>query len=142
MPRTVHSTPPQPIRACGWVISQPGHYALTKDLNCSGTLASGVTIKASDVTLHLASFSISSDDCDPSSKNDSYRIVVIGGLTGVHIDGGTVKGFNDGIVLSSNTSSIEDITIQDSCVFGIAVQGKEDKLVRNIVTKIKVMESG
>lgn len=130
-------TPPQPVAKCGFNIGFPGTYALTANLDCSGTLASAITINASNVVLHLASYSITSSDCDPSSKNSIYGIWVMGGFNGVHIDGGAVKGFNDGIVLSSNESSVENVTVQNSCAFGIAVQGKENQLVRNIITNNK-----
>src|SRR5262249_35792542 len=42
------------VTACGQTLSTPGEYTLAGDLDCSGTLANGVTITASNVTLHLA----------------------------------------------------------------------------------------
>jgi parallel beta-helix repeat protein len=53
----------------------------------------------------------------------------------VQIDGGTVSGFNDGIILSSSASRVRGMTVMDACVFGIAVSGQNNRLERNVVTK-------
>src|ERR1700722_3995072 len=101
------------VTTCGQTLNRSGEYQLAKNLNCSSTFANGVTINASNVVLHLASFSISSSDCN--LNKDINGIFVGGGLTGVRIDGGTVKGFNDGIVLSSSNSSIAGTAVQGAC---------------------------
>ena len=47
---------PIPITACGTTISQPGKYRLAGDL--LGCVANGITIRSSDVTLHLGGHTI------------------------------------------------------------------------------------
>lgn len=125
---------PTPVTACGQVLSAAGEYVLTTDLNCTGTPGdyNGVTITASNVVLHLAGHTISSSDCD-LTRNIS-GIFVAGGITGVKIDGGTVNGFNDGIVLSSSHSAVEGMTVRNACEFGIAVQGEKNRVETNVVT--------
>ena len=125
---------PTPVTTCGQVLSVAGEYVLTTDLNCTGTPGdyNGITITASNVVLHLAGHIIASSDCD-TSRNIS-GIFVAGGIMGVKIDGGTVIGFNDGIVLSSSHSRVEGMTVRNACEFGIAVQGEKNRVETNVVT--------
>ena len=123
-----------PVTTCGQVLDQPGEYLLTTNLDCSGGEGdyNGVTITASDVNFHLAGHTIASSDCD-TNRNIS-GIAVIGGLTHVKIDGGTIIGFNDGIVLASSDSHVKGMTVQNACVFGIVVQGSNNVVQTNVVT--------
>jgi len=112
-----------PVTACGQTLDVPGgKYILTVDLDCSGTLANGINITAGSVFFHLAGHTISSTDCGPSKGVGG--IVVSGGISGVRIDGGTVKGFNDGVVLYPSSSRMSGMTVTNACVFGIAVSGQ------------------
>src|SRR5262245_4571807 len=121
-----------PVTVCGQTLSAPGEYVLTGNLACSGAV-SGVIITASNVVFHMAGHTISNTTCDLSQTFGG--IFVQGGISGVQIDGGTVSGFNDGIILSSSTSRVKGMTVTDACVFGIAVSGKNNRLERNVVTK-------
>jgi parallel beta-helix repeat protein len=125
---------PTPVTTCGQVLSVAGEYVLTTDLDCTGTAGdyNGVTITASNVVFHLAGHTISTADCD-QNRNIS-GIFVAGGITGVKIDGGTVIGFNDGILLSSSNSLVTGMTVRNSCIFGIAVQGEDNRVETNVVT--------
>ena len=130
------STPtptPIPVTTCGQILDQAGEYVLTTDLDCSGTSGdyNGVTITANNVGFHLAGHTISSSDCD-LGRNIS-GIAVAGGLSGVKIDGGTVIGFNDGVLLASSNSRVEGMTVKNACVFGIVVQGVENLVETNVV---------
>jgi len=82
------------VTACGQTLNAPGEYVLAGDLDCSGTTNNGVTITASNVVFHLAGYTIKG-----SCTSGDGGIVVNPGVSGVQIDGGTVSGFNDGIVL-------------------------------------------
>ena len=118
-----------PVSACGQILSAPGEYVLTGDLNCSGTPNNGVTITASDVIFHLAGHTITGD-----CFSGDGGIVVNSGISGVQIDGGTVSGFNDGIVLNSSNSRVSGMTITATCVFGMAVSGQSNRIETNVVT--------
>jgi hypothetical protein len=121
-----------PVTICGQTLASPGAYILAADLDCSGTLASGVNITASNVIFHLAGHTLSSTDC--SQTQTVYGIFVVGGITNVRIDGGTVKGFTDGIVLSSSNSRVRGMTVTSACLFGIAVQGQNNQVDTSVVT--------
>lgn len=125
-------TPVDPSGGCPQTLSAPGEYILTGDLTCTGAV-SGVIITASSVIFHLAGHTISNTTCDLSQTFGG--IFVQGGIAGVQIDGGTVSGFNDGIILSSSASRVRGMTMADACVFGMAVSGQNNRLEKNVVTK-------
>ena len=121
-----------PAVGCGGEpLSEPGHYILTRDLACSGAV-NGIVITASDVVLHLAGHTISNETCDPNEN--VIGIFVTGGLTGVTIEGGTVSGFNDGIILSSSQSRVTGMTVSGACYYGILGQADENRIDNNVVT--------
>jgi len=125
-----------PVTTCGQTLAVPGQYVLIADLNCSGTFANGVNITASNVTLHLGNHTLSSIDCDLSKT--IYGIFVPGDISGVKIDGGTVRGFVDGIVLSSSHSKVSATTVTGACQFGIAVQNDGNTVTASRVTRNNV----
>lgn len=119
------------VTACGQNLASAGEYVLDTDLDCSGTLASGVEITASNVVFHLAGHTLASTDCD-LSKNIG-GVFVHDGLTGVKIDGGTVRGFNDGIDINLSTSHVSAMTVLSACVFGIALSGQNNQVDTSVV---------
>ncbi|NOT55635.1 MAG: right-handed parallel beta-helix repeat-containing protein [Deltaproteobacteria bacterium] len=123
-----------PVTTCGQTLSVSGEYLLTRNLVCpdTGVDFNGVTITASNVVFHLAGRSISSTVCD-LTRNIS-GIFVTGGLSGVRVDGGTVRGFNDGIVLSSSNSRVVGMTVTKACAFGILGGGENNWIEENVVT--------
>ena len=124
-------TPVNPVDGCGQTLSVPGEYVLTGDLPCTGAV-SGVRIASSNVTFHLAGHTISNATCDDSQT--FAGIFVNGGTSNVEVEGGTVQGFNDGIVLSSSHSRVRGMTVQNACAFGILVQGANNRVLTNVVT--------
>ena len=121
-----------PGGGCAQTLSAAGEYVLTGDLHCSGTFGNGIDITASNVVFHLAGHTISSTDCD-LTKNIS-GIFVQGGISNVLIDGGTVSGFNDGIVLSSTSSLVRGMKTTGACAFGIAISGQNNQVDTSVVT--------
>jgi parallel beta-helix repeat protein len=117
------------VTTCGQTLSAPGEYVLTGDLDCSSTTGNGVTITASNVVFHLAGYTIKG-----GCTSGDGGIVVNLGISGVQIDGGTVSGFNDGIVLHSSASRVRGVTVTDSCAFGMAVSGQNNRIETNVVT--------
>lgn len=135
LPGTVSAqtpTPVSPADGCGQTLSVPGEYVLTGDLPCTGAV-NGVRISSSGVTFHLAGHTISNATCDDSQT--FAGIFVDGGTSNVEIEGGTVQGFNDGIVLSSSHSRVRGMTVQNACAVGILVQGVNNRVLTNVVTR-------
>jgi hypothetical protein len=122
-----------PVTACGQTLDVPGGaYILTVDLDCSGTLANGVNITASNVVFHLAGHTISSTDCDVTKGIQGIFVSLA--ISGVRIDGGTVRGFNDGIGLNSSNSRVNAMTVTNACFFGIALQNQNNQVDTSVVT--------
>jgi hypothetical protein len=111
-----------PAKGCGQELDTAGEeYVLTGDLSCS-TVSSGVRITASGVVFHLAGHTISGDFCDLSHTLGG--IVLEGDITDVLVEGGTISGFNDGIIFSGSKSRVRGMTVTGACVFGIVVSGE------------------
>jgi hypothetical protein len=131
----LHATPAiaqTNVSTCGQTLAVPGQYILTADLDCTGTHASGINVTASKVVFHLAGHTIASTDCD--MDREVYGIFVHGGLSHVRIDGGTVRGFTDGVVLSSSSSRVSGMTVTGACLFGIAVTGSGNEVDTSVVS--------
>lgn len=134
--------PVNPVDGCGQTLPKLGddgtkEYVLTGDLACSGAV-NGVNITASGVTFHLAGHTISNPTACVALENmESVGIFAHGGILKVYIDGGTVSGFNDGIVLSSSKSRVRGMTVTEACVFGILVGGVKNRVYTNVVTANK-----
>lgn len=120
------------VTACGQNLSAAGQYILVTDLDCSGTLASGIDITASNVVFHLAGHTIASTACDLSIN--MAGIFVHDGLSGVVVEGGTVRGFNDGVDISLSTSHVTGMTVTSACVVGIAISGQKNQVDTSVVT--------
>lgn len=119
------------VTACGQNLSSSGEYILTGNLDCSGTLADGVDISANNVIFHLAGHMISSTDCDGTKSIEGIAVL---GVSGVKIEGGTVRGFNDGIALASTHARVTGMTVTGACVFGIPISGQGNQLDTSVVT--------
>jgi parallel beta-helix repeat protein len=117
------------VTTCGQTLSASGEYALAGDLDCSSTTNNGATITASNVIFHLAGHTLVG-----ACTSGDGGIVVNPGISGVQIDGGTVSGFNDGIVLHSSASRVRGMTVTGACAFGIAVSGQNNRIETNVVT--------
>jgi hypothetical protein len=115
------------ITTCSQTLSTPGTYVLKTDLTCPGA-TTGVVINASNVTLHLVGHTITGDACNGNG------IVVNGGFTGITVDGGTVRGFIDGIVLYSANSRVTAMTVTKACTFGLAISGTSNQVDTSSVT--------
>jgi len=120
------------VTQCGQTLTTPGEYILTTDLSCNGTFGNGIVISANDVILHLAGHTIASTDCDGTKAISG--ISVEGGVSGVQIDGGTIRGFNDGIALAASGSHISGMTVTGACFFGIALSGTDNQVDTSTVT--------
>lgn len=120
-----------PAVGCDYALDKAGEeYVLTGDLSCTAK-TSGLRITESGVVLHLAGHTISSPFCDLS-----YTLVGVlleGYLTDVVVEGGTVTGFNDGILLSGARNRARGMTATGACVFGVVISGEDNVLDTSVV---------
>jgi hypothetical protein len=123
-----------PVTACGTIISAAGDYQLTANLGpCSGD---GVVIVASDVNFDLAGFAITGVSTPQSCDTDSpqYGIHVTAAASNVHVTGGTVGGFVDGVVLFASQSRASALILSAHCLFGIVVAGTGNVVAGSTIT--------
>jgi hypothetical protein len=120
-----------PISTCGFVVSAPGSYSLTADLTCT---AVGILVAASNVDLDLNHHVVSNgstndvgiitatkDPFVPGTPGLDFSSCV--SVTGVHIHDGTVKNFNQGIVICSSSAASNGPSVNMSAtVDHIAIQ--------------------
>jgi hypothetical protein len=125
--------PRTPISLAPYTISQPGSYFLTTNLNLTTGL-SAITIAASDVTLDLSGFTISSTTYPLTlgsgiliSSNLSNITIKNGFIHGGTIDLGNGNfsggGFGSGISLSGNAPN--NVEVAHISVSGVAYYGIE-----------------
>lgn len=127
----IHSAQAQTlVTTCGQTLSTPGQYLLANNLDCTNTSTHGIEITASNVTFHLGGHTMKNDACNQSFDG----IVADSGLSNVVIDGGTVSGFNDGIVLYSSNSRASGMTVTSACEFGMAISGANNQVDTSVVT--------
>ena len=122
--------PVDPAGGCGQTLTTSGQYILTGDLVCIGPQV-GIFIDASNVVLHLAGHTIANTTCDDTA--DVVGIFVLGGHKRVEIEGGTISGFNDGVILSSSNSRVSGMTVTGACFFGILGGADHNRIENNTV---------
>ena len=97
-----------PVSTCGAILSVPGDYKVTADLLvCPGSFAffGAITIVSSDVHLHMKGHQITCDDVDGVPN---VGITVVPGLSGVHIEHGSITGCDVGILMIATSQSKTD----------------------------------
>jgi hypothetical protein len=103
-----------------YVISTPGSYKLTTNLNVSGAGVSAIDIETSNVTLDLGGYTIAGPvNCTSTSCNsaaNTYSAGVYAYNQDVLVQNGYIKGFYTCLNLSDGTVQNLNIT---SCVNGI-----------------------
>lgn len=115
--------PRTPISALPYVISQPGSYYLTRNLE--GGLAGGLVIMASGVTLDLMGFTL--------GGGPGIGISVPGNRANVRIRNGTVRGWADAGIEAGNTVNavMEDLIIANNG--GRGLNAGQQAIVRKCV---------
>jgi hypothetical protein len=129
--------PPPPIivdpaLGCGQTLDFPNRtYILGGDLWCPEP-GDGVVIAASGVTFHLAGHTIASPVCDTSQFVSG--IVIDPAAVNVRVEGGTVSGFNDGLLLYGTRNRVRGMTFTGACVWGIVVSGLALAVETSVIT--------
>ena len=108
------------VVACGTSSSADGEQMiLTANLACAGT---AVTITHNKVHFDLQGFTISGPGSSPSGPCPFAIGVNVVGASRVHINGGTITNFFDGIRLSgTHDSHVNGMTLTANCAFGVSV---------------------
>jgi parallel beta-helix repeat protein len=93
-------------------------------------------ITANNVRFTLGGYTISgvstTESCD--TDNPQLGIHAMAPATAVRVNGGTVTGFVDGIVLYSSKSRVHAMNVTNNCVFGIAVSGTGNVVDTSVIT--------
>ena len=122
--------PRTPISTAPFTISVPGSYYLTTNLTVSS--GNGITIGASDVTLDLSGFTISSTDPANTGQGISSGVHTNIAIYNGHISGGVTNqagtysgsGFGNGISAgSSYNMRVSDVSVSGCRFNGINLSG-------------------
>ena len=127
--KTLHQIEPRtPIFNLPFTISQSGSYYFTANLQFSAASGDAITISASDVTLDLNGFAITSDPAVTGSA-----IVVSGAPQNISVRNGSIRGssalpalagFSNGIsAVTAKNTSFERLLIANCRVDGIKTVG-------------------
>lgn len=125
-------------------ISAPGRYLLTSNLTATSAGVTAIQISASPVDLDLGGFTIDGGSTcigypvGSCAGSTSQRGVVVTGSNRItRIRNGTVKGFDNGILLDSalDGTVLEDIVVSDSRSDGIVLDAPSaTALLRRVVS--------
>ncbi len=129
------------IASLPYTISAPGHYCLSGDLDHNSTTGSAIRINADDVDLDLQGHRIRGV---PGTFGTSAYGIYEKKQNHVVIHDGSVRGFSQGVVLSSGGTAAgsaectaERLIVEQSTYVGINVQG-----VRHIVRDNEIRDVG
>jgi parallel beta-helix repeat protein len=99
--------------ACPYTIPAPGTYVLAADLPCPAGFAA-ITVKANNVQLVLGKHTLA------SPQGGSFVGVFADGVTGLRVVGGTVTGFERGILIAAASGAgISGTTVSGNGGLGI-----------------------
>ncbi len=100
------------------VITKPGSYILTSNLNVTSTTSNAINIQASNVTLNLNGFSITGpNSCNATSCSGNvsgYGIYASSAYTGTTVENGAVSGFYFDVLLFNG--NIHDLALSSSII--------------------------
>lgn len=108
----------------GFIIDEPGHYFLIGDESVEEGM-SGIRITASDVTLDLNGFTLST----PSQVVFANGIAFSLAQSNITIRNGTLRNFGDGGITVPNNSLVENVQLIDCDLTGI--DAGDNSVVRN-----------
>ena len=133
-----------PITKGGFIISKPGKYFLTKNINALIPLnynsPVGIVIQTSDVELDLAGFTIG------PTNNLGIGIYLVNGVSRVRIHNGRVQGVQTAVLSEVNgaisSCLFERLQIAECTNDSFRIKGQESVVRSCIVTKIAVQHHG
>jgi hypothetical protein len=122
-----------------FIISGPGSYCLTGDMEKPMQMGTAVTINSDNVLLDLGGYRI--DGGDTEKKGQAFGIYAIS-RKNIIIKNGTVRGFMNGITITedagtvSQANVVEDIRSEMNWSVGMLVTGRGNIVRRNRVIDI------
>ena len=99
---------------CNMTITLPGQYVLNSDLTCGA--APGLAVAANDVHINFNGHTLSGPGTGTGIITANGGACV--GVTGLHLNGGTVTGFETGIKLCAPASTTMDAHVNGMTVIG------------------------
>jgi len=117
------------ITAVPYTISKSGVYHFTKDLNFSATNAAAINIAAADVVIDLNAHAL----VDVLGAATTTIGINCDGSNRVTIKNGTIRGFQNGVVLNSNGGRVADLLVTNNFGSGITVVGNNTQILHNRV---------
>jgi hypothetical protein len=113
-------------------ITKPGAYRLTKRLAYSVLSGAAITIEATDVVIDLNGFELIA----VSGSTNTAAGIECSAQSRVTIKDGTIRGFQNGVVLGSDDVLITDLLVTNCLQSGISVIGNHSQIIHNRVYDI------
>jgi hypothetical protein len=132
-------SPCTPITTIPYTIATAGTYCLTADLPVTNVnLSYGILIASDNVTINLQGHTLDGGSLGPGNSTTGIYSL---DRANIHIFGGTVRGFNQGIVLDTDNPAashdllVENMLIDQSKYRGMRIDGNHtivrDNLIRD-----------
>jgi hypothetical protein len=115
------------ISSCGVIISEPGNYHLSQDLDCTEFSGNGITITAPDVKLHFDGHAL-------IGGASLFSGVLVLAPNADIFGNGTITGYSNGIFLeprAQGTRTVNMTTVSNEV--GILVAASDTTLISNTV---------
>ena len=104
--------PGTPISSAPFVIDNPGHYYLTRNLTVAG--ATAIQVNVADVSIDLGGFTLAGNDTASAHGIDG------GGDARLSISNGTIVDFDRGIIATAGEAMVRGVTLVSNNV-GMAI---------------------
>jgi hypothetical protein len=108
-----------PITSCNALITTAGNFVLVNDLACAQI---AISIQADNVRLDLGEHTITGIRIGIHDPERGVQVF----STGVHVVGGTITGFKNGIVAGGADIHISGVTVSNSRAVGLLLSGCSD----------------
>jgi hypothetical protein len=110
-------------------ITKAGVYHLTKDLDFTASGGVAINVEATDVILDLNAHEL----LGLSGSGSTATGIYCDNFNRVVIKNGTVRGFQAGVVLTSNEARVTDLLVTNNFGSGITVVGNNSQILHNHV---------
>jgi len=117
------------ITAVPYTITKSGVYHFTKDLNFNTGNAAAINIAATDVVIDLNAHGL----VDVLGIATTAIGINCDGFNRVTVKNGTIRGFQNGVVLTSTGARVADLLVTNNLGSGITVVGDDNEILHNRV---------
>jgi len=122
------------IPSVPYAITKAGVYRFTKNLVFAGISGDAIRIAATDVVIDLNGYELL---CDSGTSNFAAGIEC-SAESRVTIKDGTVRGFQNGLILGSDYVRLTDLLVTGCLESGITVVGNHSQILHNRVSQIGI----